>query len=72
MAKSMSIVANKAAARAAKAERKLAKAEAKLAKAEAKLMAKKAKVEAARQIHSAMVADAERMGVSGASEAASL
>lgn len=61
--KSMKTIANRAAIRAAKAESKLAKAEAKLAKAEAKLETRKAKLAAAKKIHEAAVAEAERVGV---------
>ena len=56
-------LANAVAVRAAKAERKLVKAEAKLVKCEAKLVRRKAKVEAARQVHQAALAEAERLGV---------
>ncbi len=60
--KTLITLADRAAVRAAKAETKLARAEAKLLKAEAKLASRKAKVEAARQIHQAVMNEARQLG----------
>lgn len=58
----MSQISEHVVLRVIKSENKLAKAEAKLLKAEAKLESRQAKAAAARKIHQAAMAEAERLG----------
>lgn len=60
--KTLSQISDRVVLRVIKTEDKLAKAEAKLLKAEAKLESRRAQTAAARKIHQAALAEAERLG----------